>query len=139
MEASDGAKVRAASLVFDDRGELISRYDKIHLFDVQLMENDERYEESNTIEPGFDAVVVDTPFGRLGLAVCYDLRFPELFRKLQQMGAEIFVVPSAFTAITGKAHWRSWCAPGQSRILPSWWPPLRAVTISMVVKPMDTA
>lgn len=105
MEASDGAKVRAASLVYNDRGELVARYDKMHLFDVQLMENDERYEESNTIEPGDDAVVVDTPFGRLGLAICYDLRFPELFSKLQQMGAEVFAVPSAFTAITGRAHW----------------------------------
>ncbi|MEN8177147.1 MAG: carbon-nitrogen hydrolase family protein [Pseudomonadota bacterium] len=107
MEASDGAKMRAASLVFNDQGEQISRYDKMHLFDVQLVENDECYEESNTIEPGDDAVVVETPFGRIGLAVCYDLRFPELFRKLQQMGAEIFVVPSAFTAITGKAHWET--------------------------------
>ncbi len=67
MEASDGAKVRAASLVFDDRGRMVSRYDKIHLFDVQLVESDERYQESNTIEPGDQAVVVDTPFGRLGL------------------------------------------------------------------------
>ncbi|MDJ0805657.1 MAG: carbon-nitrogen hydrolase family protein [Gammaproteobacteria bacterium] len=105
MEAGDGAKVRAASLVFDDQGERVNRYDKMHLFDVQLVENDECYEESNTIEPGEDAVVVDTPFGRIGLAVCYDLRFPELFRKLQKMGAELFVVPAAFTAITGKAHW----------------------------------
>lgn len=107
MEASDGAKVRAASLVFNELGEQVSRYDKIHLFDVQLMENDERYEESNTIESGDDPVVVETPFGRIGLAVCYDLRFPEFFRKLLQLGAEIFVVPSAFTAITGKAHWET--------------------------------
>ncbi len=107
LEASDGAKVRAASLVFNDRGEQVSRYDKIHLFDVQLVENNDRYEESNTIEPGDEARVVDTPFGRIGLAVCYDLRFPELFRKLLQLGAEIFVVPSAFTAITGRAHWET--------------------------------
>ncbi len=107
MEASDGAKVRAACLVFNDQGEQVSRYDKIHLFDVQLVESNERYEESNVIEPGEQVVVVETPFGRLGLAVCYDLRFPELFRKLLSLGAEIFVVPSAFTAITGKAHWET--------------------------------
>jgi nitrilase len=107
MEASDGAKVRAASLVFNDQGQMVTRYDKIHLFDVQLVESDERYEESNTIEPGDQCVVLDTPFGRLGLAVCYDLRFPELFRKLMHEGAEIFVVPAAFTAITGKAHWET--------------------------------
>jgi nitrilase len=107
MEASDGAKVRAASLVFDNQGRMVARYDKIHLFDVQLVENDERYEESNTIEPGDQTLVVDTPFGRLGIAICYDLRFPELFRKLMAQGAEIFVVPSAFTAITGKAHWET--------------------------------
>jgi nitrilase len=107
MEASDGAKVRAACLVFNDQGEQVSRYDKIHLFDVQLVESNERYEESNTIEPGEQVVVVETPFGRLGLVVCYDLRFPELFRKLLSLGAEIFVVPSAFTAITGKAHWET--------------------------------
>ena len=105
MEAADGAKVRASSLVFNDRGEQVARYDKIHLFDVELVEADERYEESNTIEPGEQAQVVDTPFGRLGLTVCYDLRFPELFRQLLDLGAEVFVVPAAFTAMTGKAHW----------------------------------
>jgi nitrilase len=105
LEASDGAKIRAASLLFDDQGRQVARYDKIHLFDVQLVETDERYHESNTIESGDQAVVVDTPFGRLGLAVCYDLRFPELFRLMLDKGAEVFVVPSAFTAMTGKAHW----------------------------------
>jgi nitrilase len=107
MEAADGAKVRAVSLVFDDQGRMVSRYDKIHLFDVQLVESDERYEESNTIEPGDQSVVVDTPFGRLGIAVCYDLRFPELFRKLMRQGAEILTGPAAFTAITGRAHWET--------------------------------
>ena len=102
-----GSKIRAACLVYDDEGRQVARYDKIHLFDVHLMETDERYVESNTIEPGNKAVVVDTPFGRLGVAVCYDLRFPELFRKLLEQGAEIFVVPSAFTAMTGKAHWET--------------------------------
>lgn len=107
LEAKDGAKVRAACLVYNDQGVRVARYDKIHLFDVQLIENEERYEESNTIECGDTPVVVNTPFGRLGLAICYDLRFPELFRKLLRMGAEIFVLPSAFTALTGKAHWEA--------------------------------
>jgi len=102
-DASD--KVRAACLVFDDRGQQVARYDKIHLFDVHLVDSDERYNESETIEPGETTVVLDTPLGRLGLAVCYDLRFPELFRNLVDEGAEIIALPSAFTAITGKAHW----------------------------------
>ncbi len=98
-------KVRAACLVFDDRGEPVARYDKIHLFDVALVESGERYTESDTIEAGDRTVVIDTPFGRLGLAVCYDLRFPELFRALVDQGMEILAIPSAFTAISGKAHW----------------------------------
>jgi nitrilase len=76
----------------------------MHLFDVAL-ENGERYNESRTFEPGDKPVVADTPLGRLGLAVCYDLRFPELFRRMLDDGAEIFTLPSAFTAVTGKAHW----------------------------------
>ncbi|MBI5782260.1 MAG: carbon-nitrogen hydrolase family protein [Gammaproteobacteria bacterium] len=104
LAAKSGNKVRAACLVFNDRGERVARYDKIHLFDVQL-DDGEKYHESNSFEPGEKVVVVDTPYGKLGLAVCYDLRFPELFRRLQEQGAEIFAVPSAFTAHTGKAHW----------------------------------
>ncbi|MES0385954.1 MAG: carbon-nitrogen hydrolase family protein, partial [Hyphomicrobium sp.] len=98
-------KVRAACLVYNDQGERVARYDKIHLFDVHLVETDERYEESGTIESGDKTVVLDTPFGRLGLAVCYDLRFPEMFRRLLDEGAEVLVLPAAFTAQTGKAHW----------------------------------
>ncbi len=105
LEADDPQKIRAACLLYDEHGERVARYDKIHLFDVSLSEHGERYDESATIEPGDQVVVADTPFGRLGLAVCYDLRFPELFRALLDRGAEIFAVPSAFTAITGKAHW----------------------------------
>ena len=97
-------KIRAACLLFNDRGERVARYDKIHLFDVQL-DNGERYHESNNFEPGDAVVVADTPCGKLGLAVCYDLRFPELFRQLLDQGAELIAVPSAFTAHTGKAHW----------------------------------
>ncbi|MCU7929430.1 MAG: carbon-nitrogen hydrolase family protein [Candidatus Thiodiazotropha sp. (ex Codakia rugifera)] len=107
LRASQGSKVRAACLIIDSNGKQVARYDKIHLFDVHLVETDERYVESNTIEPGDELVVVDTPFGHLGVAICYDLRFPELFRQLQDKGAEIFVVPASFTAMTGKAHWET--------------------------------
>ncbi|MFA7619414.1 MAG: carbon-nitrogen hydrolase family protein [Thiohalomonadaceae bacterium] len=107
IAAENATKVRAACLLFDDHGQRVARYDKVHLFDVHLEETDENYTESETIEPGDETVVVDTPFGRLGLSVCYDLRFPELFRNLANQGAEIIALPSAFTAITGKAHWES--------------------------------
>ena len=105
MIASDESKVRAACLVYDDEGRQVARYDKIHLFDVELVDNDEQYTESETIEPGDKVVVIDSPFGRMGLSVCYDLRFPELFRQQLEAGMEIVVLPSAFTAITGRAHW----------------------------------
>lgn len=105
LAAHDEGKVRAACLLFDAKGRRVVRYDKVHLFDVHLEESGEDYAESRTIEPGNEVAVVDTPFGRLGLAVCYDLRFPELFRRLVQEGAEIVALPAAFTAITGKAHW----------------------------------
>jgi nitrilase len=98
-------KVRAACLVYDGRGRCVARYDKIHLFDVHLVETDEHYRESETIEPGDRVCVVDSPFGRLGLAVCYDLRFPELFRAMQDQGVELIALPAAFTALTGRAHW----------------------------------
>ncbi len=105
LVGTDPARIRSACLVFDDSGRQRARYDKIHLFDVQLPDNAETYEESLTIEPGERVTVVDTPFGRLGLAICYDLRFPELFRRMVNEGVELFAIPSAFTAITGKAHW----------------------------------
>jgi predicted amidohydrolase len=105
MVASDENKIRASCLVYNDKGELAARYDKIHLFDVELVDSDEQYTESETIESGDQVVVIDTPFGRMGVAVCYDLRFPELFRQQLEAGMEILVLPSAFTAITGRAHW----------------------------------
>jgi len=105
MVASDANKVRATCLVFDDTGKQVARYDKIHLFDVELVDSDEQYTESETIEPGDKVVVIDSPFGRMGVAVCYDLRFPELFRQQLEDSMEILVLPSAFTAITGRAHW----------------------------------
>ena len=100
-------KIRAACLLYDDQGKLAARYDKIHLFDVSVMDSDESYTESESIESGDQVIVVDTPFGKLGLAVCYDLRFPELFRTMLDQGMEILAIPSAFTAITGKAHWET--------------------------------
>src|SRR5690606_10424999 len=84
----------------------VARYDKMHLFDVQLG-NGEQYRESNTIEAGNRITTVSTPFGCLGLAICYDLRFPELFRRLVAAGAQVFAVPAAFTAHTGRAHWET--------------------------------
>jgi nitrilase len=105
--AADDNRVRAACLLFDDRGRKVARYDKVHLFDVQVVGSAERYAESATIEPGDRYLVADTPLGRLGLAVCYDLRFPEQFRALVEQGMEILALPAAFTAATGKAHWET--------------------------------
>jgi nitrilase len=101
LAASSPDKVLNSCLVYDERGEQVARYDKIHLFNLEL--GNERYDEAGTIEPGKDVVVVDSPFGRIGLAVCYDLRFPELFRAMRDVN--IIVLPSAFTEITGKMHW----------------------------------
>ncbi|WP_455198816.1 carbon-nitrogen hydrolase family protein [Kaarinaea lacus] len=105
LEARAEGKVRGSCLLLDNKGKRVARYDKIHLFDVNLPETGENYNESETIEHGDDVVVADTPFGRLGLAVCYDLRFPELFRQMADQGVQIIALPSAFTAMTGKAHW----------------------------------
>jgi nitrilase len=99
-------RMRAAALVYNEQGARVARYDKMHLFDVSLP-GDERYEESAVIEAGGDAVVVDSPFGRLGITVCYDLRFPELVRHMVDSGVELLAVPAAFTAVTGKAHWET--------------------------------
>lgn len=98
-------RVAAASLVYDAEGHCVARYDKIHLFDVDIPGKAENYRESAHVEPGAAAAIVDTPIGRLGLAVCYDVRFPELFRSLGARGAQAFVLPSAFTVPTGEAHW----------------------------------
>ena len=100
-------RVRASCLVFNDQGQQVARYDKIHLFDAMVEDTLGQYLESDTFEPGGDVVVVDTPVGRLGLAICYDLRFPELFRKLREQGAEWVSLPSAFTWNTGDAHWHT--------------------------------
>ncbi len=96
-------KIRNTCLVFDEHGEQVARYDKIHLFNLDL--GNEHYHEAKTIEAGDQIVVVDSPFGRIGLAICYDLRFPELFRAMKNV--DIIVLPSAFTATTGKMHWET--------------------------------
>lgn len=105
LKSGQPNKLFSSCMLFNDQGERVARYDKIHLFDVHLLEANESYTESETTTPGDTPVVVDTPFGALGLAICYDLRFPELFRTMVNMGMEICAIPSSFTANTGKAHW----------------------------------
>jgi len=105
IASSDENKVYAACLVFDNYGDCVARYDKMHLFDVKIALSGETYSESNQIIPGDRITVVNTPFGKLGIAVCYDLRFPEMFRRMHAEAVEIIVVPSAFTYATGLAHW----------------------------------
>lgn len=96
---------RAASLLYDDTGRLVARYDKLHLFDVGLPGLDEGYRESDGASAGTRAVVAPSPLGGLGLAVCYDVRFPELFRSMSACGLEAISLPAAFTVPTGRAHW----------------------------------
>jgi nitrilase len=102
-----GERVAAACLVYNDAGQRVARYDKIHLFDVDIPGRDEKYRESAHIAPGARSVLVPTPAGLLGLSVCYDMRFPELYRPMSAAGAQWFTVPSAFTVPTGRAHWES--------------------------------
>jgi nitrilase len=101
LASADPARVRSACLMYGPDGQRVARYDKIHLF--AFTRGDERYDEGKTIEPGADVVTVDLPCGRVGLSVCYDLRFPELYRGMGKLA--LIVVPAAFTATTGAAHW----------------------------------
>ena len=103
LMSGDPNRVRNSSLVYDDKGKLVARYDKIHLFGFEM--GKEHYFEQRTIEPGSEVKVIDSPFGRLGLSICYDLRFPELYRAMKDV--DIILVPSAFTETTGKAHWET--------------------------------
>jgi predicted amidohydrolase len=98
------AKYANRSILFDDAGNIVARYDKLHLFDVDLA-GGERYRESERIAPGDRAVVAATPWGLLGMTICYDVRFPQLYRALAKAGAAMFTVPAAFTEQTGRAHW----------------------------------
>ncbi|MDO8788654.1 MAG: carbon-nitrogen hydrolase family protein [Sulfuritalea sp.] len=105
LMAQNPAKLRNACLVFDPRGQRVARYDKIHLFGFN--KGDEAYDEAATIERGDQVVSFDSPLGRVGVAICYDLRFPELFRAMAQMPnpVDLLVLPAAFTETTGRAHW----------------------------------
>ena len=100
-------RVANSSLLIDADGRRVARYDKIHLFDVTIPGRDEQYRESTHVAAGRDPVIADTPAGRLGLSVCYDMRFPELYRELVSLGAEWLAMPAAFTVPTGRAHWET--------------------------------
>lgn len=104
VAAGDG-RVSAACFMVDPQGREVARYDKIHLFDVEVEDSHGRYAESETFAPGDKVVVAPGPAGGIGLSVCYDLRFPEMYRRLAQSGAMAFTVPAAFTEVTGAAHW----------------------------------
>lgn len=103
LVSPDPNKVYNSCLVYDDQGRQVARYDKIHLFGLAL--GSEHFAEEKTIKAGNKVVVIETPFGRLGLSICYDLRFPELYRMMKDV--DVILAPSAFTAITGKAHWET--------------------------------
>ena len=100
-------KFTNSSCVFSPAGEQLGRYDKIHLFDVNVQDNEKHYLESKYTQAGKSVEVINTPFADIGLSVCYDLRFPELYRQLSCRGANIITVPSAFTRVTGRAHWQA--------------------------------
>jgi predicted amidohydrolase len=100
-------RVANSSLLIDAAGKRVARYDKIHLFDVTIPGRDEQYRESTHVMPGRELVIADTPVGKLGLSVCYDMRFPELYRELVSKGAEWLAMPAAFTVPTGRAHWET--------------------------------
>ncbi|MGH8168560.1 MAG: carbon-nitrogen hydrolase family protein [Woeseiaceae bacterium] len=107
LKTSETALCYGASYVFDAEGHAVSCYRKIHLFDVDLPDRDESYRESASMDPGHEPECIDTPVGVLGLSICYDLRFPELYRRLVDEGAELFSIPAAFTFATGTAHWHT--------------------------------
>lgn len=107
LASPEPGRVYGACPVIDDTGATRALYRKIHLFDIDLPDANESYRESNSMYPGDDIVTCDTPAGRLGLSICYDVRFPELYRRLVDDGATWFTVPAAFTLVTGKAHWHT--------------------------------
>jgi deaminated glutathione amidase len=107
IRTSNSNRVANSSLLFDGAGKRVARYDKIHLFDVTIPGREEQYRESRHVLPGREPVIADTPVGRLGLSVCYDMRFPELYRELVSRGAEWLAMPAAFTVPTGRAHWET--------------------------------
>ena len=107
LKAATTNRVANSSLLIDAQGKRVARYDKIHLFDVTIPGGNEQYRESSHVVAGRELVVADTPVGKLGLSVCYDMRFPELYRELVSQGAEWLAMPAAFTVPTGRAHWET--------------------------------
>lgn len=107
LRSPDPDRVYGASPVINPHGDCVAIYRKMHLFDVNLSASNESYRESNSMLAGEELVTADTPVGKLGLSICYDLRFPELYRALMGLGASWFTVPAAFTTVTGKAHWET--------------------------------
>jgi deaminated glutathione amidase len=107
IKGDSARRVSNTSLLVDAKGKRVARYDKIHLFDVNIPGRDEQYLESRHVTPGREVVVTDTPVGKLGMSVCYDMRFPELYRELVAQGAEWLSMPAAFTVPTGRAHWET--------------------------------
>ena len=107
LKTNDSQRVANASLLIDAAGKRVARYDKIHLFDVTIPGRNEQYRESTHVLPGRKPVIADTPVGKLGLSVCYDMRFPELYRELVSQGADWLAMPAAFTVPTGRAHWET--------------------------------
>ena len=105
IKSSEKDKVYSTCIVFNNIGEQVSSYNKVHLFDVNIIETNEKYSESDIYLNGNSVTVIDTPFCKIGLAICYDLRFPELFRKLSKENVDVICMPAAFTSVTGKAHW----------------------------------
>ena len=107
LKSPEAERVYGACPVYDAGGRQQAMYRKIHLFDVKLPDREESYQESWSMYPGDEIVTVDTPLGTIGLTICYDLRFPEQFRRLVDAGATVFTVPAAFTKVTGAAHWET--------------------------------
>ncbi|BAJ00280.1 carbon-nitrogen hydrolase family protein [Shewanella violacea] len=105
--AAGEGRVYNRTYLFDNQGQVLGEYDKIHLFDVDVSDGTKEYRESDTFCAGDKISVIDTPFGKLGLAICYDLRFPDLFRAMRLAGAELIALPAAFTKVTGEAHWQT--------------------------------
>ncbi|OEF28457.1 carbon-nitrogen hydrolase family protein [Vibrio rumoiensis] len=103
----NGDNVTTTCLVFSDQGQLCADYDKLHMFDVEVSDSHKSYRESDTFLAGNRVVVADTPLAKIGLSICYDVRFPALFSQLRQLGADIITVPAAFTYVTGEAHWET--------------------------------
>lgn len=106
VSREDSLRMTSSSLLFDNQGSLQARYDKLHLFDVDISDSHGHYQESDIYQQGQQLTVIDTPVGCLGMSICFDLRFPMLYQALRDLGAELLSIPSAFTQVTGEAHWQ---------------------------------